>query len=107
MGAWRSVVSPSPVLRAVGPHQQGAANLDHGVRLYQKLCQNELPGVGLSLGFLDSMEDTSMEISRAVLSGREGEGGQQQHGGGECPADKGSTGLTVDSPGYQQSTDQT
>ena len=29
LGAWRSVVPPSPVPRAGGPHQQGAANLDH------------------------------------------------------------------------------
>ena len=67
MGARRYVVPLSPVPTAVGPHQQGAANLDHGVRLHQKLCQIELPGVGLSPGFLDSME-----ISQGVLSGRGG-----------------------------------
>ena len=85
MGAWRSVVSPSPVPRAVGPHQQGAANLDHGVRLHQKLCQNELPGVPGQHGGHQHGDQLGCVVR---------EGGQ--HGGGECPADKGSTGLTVE-----------
>ena len=70
LGAWRSGV-PSPVPRAGGPHQQVA---DSGRKsaswsqVFSRSCvQMIYLGVGLSPGFLDSMEETSMETSKGVL----------------------------------------